>query len=353
MTTSNFPFLTTIPEIEDYQMEENKLQYKNFKNRGHTMMKNVITKFVLDKIKWWTTFSRIENGSRGHSIQQNNETVKHYNRLKDAVRGGYLEIKQVDWLGIEKYTQYTVTQRSYYISSIGAFKDNMLKSRPPPFVLSSMDIPDPSSPDLSSSQDNLNITRVTFPSYSTLNIGEISKQASFTPINAPDSLDLIPSSSTFTLQKFAQSACPDPFNLRKPWVFSNSPFSELSSALCLSEPDARISTIQQNHRALSLFQSDLELALYLKDSKMKIVKNNSRIAEEGEIVVSREEYEQLHNSQQLLSNQEQALMTENNTYRQRLKDIEEEKYNIQDKKEREKEELLHLLEDLEEMIMKS
>ncbi|RPB03009.1 hypothetical protein L873DRAFT_1801078 [Choiromyces venosus 120613-1] len=108
---------------------------------------------------------------------------------------------------------------------------------------------------------------------------------------------LPPCSSSFSLQSFSEAACPDPLNPQKSWSFSNSPSQMFGTATGQSGVEiARIGDLNQTQRTLAGFQSDLELFLYLKKRNLKLVVHNGRIADEGETVVSRLEYEELHNS---------------------------------------------------------
>ncbi|KAG0632757.1 hypothetical protein HOY80DRAFT_1067010 [Tuber brumale] len=126
--------LTTIEQIEKYEVEPDNHKYRNFENRKSIMIRNVISKYAYDQIgilinpdyevihdgknqdfcttlekkfdnrgemkKWWFSFSSCkETGARGIKLEF--VTIREYNRLKDALRWGYLQIRKQEWDGIK------------------------------------------------------------------------------------------------------------------------------------------------------------------------------------------------------------------------------------------------------------
>jgi len=91
---------------------------------------------------------------------------------------------------------------------------------------------------------------------------------------------------------------------------------------------------------------ELEFSIYLKNHNLKVVDQASQIANKEETIVSKQEYQELIDSQLSLSDKLQALLAEKTALKKLLEDSENSIKNKNIEKEKEKEETLKLCDNI-------
>ncbi|PUU73395.1 hypothetical protein B9Z19DRAFT_1135198 [Tuber borchii] len=387
-------YITRLSDIEEYFIGPENPSYPGWTKNKTFIMKNLVIFFIYKELgiiishnighicdgrnpefciihdrkktipdywlRWWIRFTGFPStGSRAKPL--GNVNVDDFNYFKQGINRKFLLVKTKDWDFIEAYQHYHLkvptTKRPRAPTTGTSSEQNPqnkrarvnrkslektesnIESEPESVTDEESEHSCENQDDGDEDSDDEVLSRIDYPGKApTPGPDPPTPGSQYNSVPALSSEYL--NSDHFSLNKFCEGGIWDPLNPKRIWSLPQSlPEQMDSNCEVYGREVAMYKDLRQNLRTLERFSTELEFSIYLKANGLKVVKQNSIVAEDDQVVISRKSKEQMENDLLTIMKEFNSMMEEKSLWEKNISALEQANISLQKELEEMKEEL--------------